>query len=486
VTASVEPRAPASTADARSAPRPDGGSRPAIARAARLAAAALLAGLPAVAALAYVLRFTVDVPYYDEWRFVPLVESWQAGTLRWADVFAQHDGHRIPVARIAVLASVHLTGWDVRAEVWAGFAFLAATALLLLRLHWRASGPATSPARRAFGALPLLLVVFSLRQWENLLGPWAVVLFGVGFFAVVAFVLVEREPRPQLAAAACAAALASLTFTNGLLVWPVVAVQLALRSWRRGAGPAAARDAAPWLLGWLAIAAAFCALYFAGFDRAPVQGAGEPWHVAQRFLAAVGASLSVDPGVITGGFAPPLFRRWGLAVPLVTGALVVALAVAALAAALRRRELPAAERVAVALALFGLGSAAMLAVGRANLSVTQALSSRYATPVVLSLAALLLLQARVAGPEGWARRARAALVLAIVVSNVVALGLEWRYGRGRRRFLRDWAEAVRSYRTATDAQLANPHFSPEQIRAWSAALERRQLSVFRARAGGSR
>ncbi|BDG07176.1 hypothetical protein [Anaeromyxobacter paludicola] len=435
--------------------------------------AALVACLPALGAALYVARSTVDVPYYDQWRFVPLLQKLADGTLGWSDLTAQHDGHRVILARLVTLASARFAGWNNLVEVWAGFACLAATAGLLLRCHWRTAPPDRPPAWRLLSALPFLSALFSLRQWENLLAPWAATAYA-GVLLVLAALWLESRERPRTAAAMATAVVASLTFTNCLLVWPLAMALPFLERWwprDRAAAPRIWRSLAVWTAG-LAI---FCAAYFRGYQLASQQLSGRTSYL-MRFLVALGTPLSYTPGVIAGGALPfdpaaavPTAALLGLAVLLSIGLSILAM----------RRTGSGDVPLLVAFAGFGVGSVLLLALGRSNLGVGQALSSRYTTWATVAVVAALFLLRAAAASRRWLRPLHAAAAIGVLATNLVAFRVEFPIGAYRGAGLARWAEVVRHYRTATDAELANPHYSPEAIREWSRILERLRLSAFR-------
>ena len=55
--------------------------------------------LPAMALLADIHRFAVNVPFMDDWQFVPLLERARNGTLTFQELWAPHDEHRLFCSR---------------------------------------------------------------------------------------------------------------------------------------------------------------------------------------------------------------------------------------------------------------------------------------------------------------------------------------------------------------------------------------------------
>ncbi len=72
-----------------------------------------------------IFRNGVDTPFWDEWDgTAPLFEKMSAGTLGFADFFAQHNEHRILCPRLIFFALGRLTHWNIRAELFVSW-FLA-------------------------------------------------------------------------------------------------------------------------------------------------------------------------------------------------------------------------------------------------------------------------------------------------------------------------------------------------------------------------
>src|SRR5438270_13475536 len=84
----------------------------------RLAVLLLIATPPLLIGL-LILRDGVDVPFWDQWDgTAPLFEKMAAGTLGFADFFAQHNEHRILFPRLIFFGLGCLTHWNIRAELF--------------------------------------------------------------------------------------------------------------------------------------------------------------------------------------------------------------------------------------------------------------------------------------------------------------------------------------------------------------------------------
>ena len=72
--------------------------------------------LPFAFLLFMVARCGFDVPYWDSWRMVSMLEKTYDGTLTFQDVWGQHNEHRMFVPWMIMLGLARLTGWNHAAE----------------------------------------------------------------------------------------------------------------------------------------------------------------------------------------------------------------------------------------------------------------------------------------------------------------------------------------------------------------------------------
>lgn len=333
----------------------------------KLPLAWLLITLPIAIATNYAYRISVDIPYFDEWTLVPLIEKWYEGHGSWYDLFQPYVAHEvsyvIPLAKGAALLSAKLFHWDVRFEIAVGFAMLLATSIIFA-MYARRIGALSSAASSVTILLPISLLLLSLRQFENLTGPWGIAFFGVIFFVMAtAYLLSQSNGLPWLIAAMVCAVLASLTFTNGLLAWPLGLAALIVQSRRL--------HAAMWVLaGAIFLSLFFSFMYvFVTYDHSKVTIG----LVFLRFFSVLGGSLSMDKSIITAGAsgtaAQPDFDMAaivGLSLFLISCFLLWVLR--------RNARLYIVPVIGV---IFSLSSCMMLAYGRADFGLGQVFSSRY-------------------------------------------------------------------------------------------------------------
>ena len=123
--------------------------------------------LPALCALQVIWTHWVAVPFWDEWDTPGAqLASYYRGTLNFAELFSQHNEHRLLFPRLVWLPMAILAGWDVRHEMLLTLCLVGLCSAGLYRLLHFSNGPAAGRAL-VFGLMNLLL--FSPRQYETFL-----------------------------------------------------------------------------------------------------------------------------------------------------------------------------------------------------------------------------------------------------------------------------------------------------------------------------
>lgn len=310
------------------------------------------------------LRFSVDVPYLDQWEFVPFLEKMTAGSLGWPDFWAQHNEHRIVFPRMIMAGLAWATHWNIYYELVVnavlGFVFF----LLMARQARRTLGNA--PGRPAWWLPLTALLLFSLSQWQNWFLGWQLQLFLSAVTACGALLLLS-SPAPSrwsLWGAVGLGFIATFSFANGLLVWGVgLALILCRMRTRRDISRIA-------LSGWLAAGTVAIALYVYGYQAPPYHGPPgltllHPWRFFEYVLVYLGQPI-INWNVRLAGSA----GAFGL---ILWSTLMI-----------RLWRDPETECITVlpylGLSLYAVGSAALTAFARSGAEGSaQALSSRYIT-----------------------------------------------------------------------------------------------------------
>src|SRR5919112_2596287 len=185
----------------------------------------LLVLIPAALPYLYVRAFGVNVVFADAWDMVLVFHKFFSGRLTFADLYAQHNEHRMFFLKGAELLLGLLTRYNNVAEMYVVVSCFLITAVVLLLAFRREIG------LPLIFFVPVALLIFSFRQYENMLFGFQINFAFTQTFGVLALFLLYVSGRKRFGKFAFVAALVSgtvATFSNaqGLLVWPVGLLQL--------------------------------------------------------------------------------------------------------------------------------------------------------------------------------------------------------------------------------------------------------------------
>ncbi len=142
--------------------------------------------LPAVLGVLYVRTFGVSVVDGDAWSVVPLFDKWSSGTLQVTDLWSQHNTHRSLFPQIVYLLLGSTTKYDNVAEMYLIQVCFLVTLLILL-LAFIGSIRIRSSGLLLF--VPVSLLIFSFRQYKNILNGYQINFAFTQTFGVLALFL---------------------------------------------------------------------------------------------------------------------------------------------------------------------------------------------------------------------------------------------------------------------------------------------------------
>ena len=118
----------------------------------------------------FILRYGVDVPYWDQWEYVGFFDHLSKGTLTLKELFSQHNEYRQLFPNIIFVCLGRLTNWNVRYEMIVIFGMAVIVSFNIFRLsELTIKG---SKWKKYLLLILANLLIFSPAQFEN----W---LFGV-------------------------------------------------------------------------------------------------------------------------------------------------------------------------------------------------------------------------------------------------------------------------------------------------------------------
>lgn len=424
----------------------------------------LLILLPAVLGFLYVRSFGVDVVRNDQWGIVDLFDKLSSGTLSISDLFSQHNEHRILFPRIVMLSLGTATEYSNVAEMYLVQACFWITLVCLL-LAFR------STIKSKFALFPLFMVpvsflVFSLRQYENMLEGFQLTFVFAQTFGVLTLYLlyVSRREIPgkgAFLAALASGTVASFSTAQGLLVWPAGLLQLLISP---GGKPTKKRSIAIWglvgLVEWIA--------YFWDY----VEPAHPPGYPPFDYLLEYPA-VGVESFLTLLGSS--LF--WQQSYAFAGGLLLAGLAVISL---LLTRKSVGEYSFWIALLFFSFLVLSFIVLGRFGLGAEQMLQSRYASFSILIGVSLYAILVKLA----LERKSRVAVSLSGILLTSMLLSVFLSYpegveaGRRQEASREKLASVLLDYESQPDESLRKLYPDPELVRDKAPVLERLGYNVF--------
>ena len=218
----------------------------------------LAALVPAIFIVICVSKYGVNVPYGDEWLMIPFLAKDHDHQLTWADLYQQHNEHRIVIPKAVYLAFARFTHWNLHAEMYFSIALCLATSAGIYQLLRRTLQ--LSQTKLLLLWIACNLFIFSPTQAENWLWGFQLQMFIPNLCLVGALLALnmDRGWTTRFSIAAVATAIATFSFGNGLLLWPTGALCLLLR-----------KERLSHVATWTALFVVIAAVYFIGYVPAP-------------------------------------------------------------------------------------------------------------------------------------------------------------------------------------------------------------------------
>jgi hypothetical protein len=311
----------------------------------------------------YVWEYGRNVPFWDDWRLVPVLAGYESADLSW--LWLQNNQHRYPVTRLAVLAIWRVTE-DFRAAMAVTALAMCALAFAMIRTARAVRG------RTSFADAFFPLALLHWGHFENLLFASQLFFVTPAVLCCGVFLVAVRDRwRGNPRALAAMGAMLVLTPLHGAM-GVVLAVPMALWAAAAGASRWRDRDApgrrdARILFGVAGLTAVVSALYFVGLEST-VEHPPSPGLLADARTALEILSNAIGPG---------RQQVWVLKGFGVLGLLVMGIGLAGAAASRRTTGRLRALAVVCCLGAFAVLVLA-IAHGRSGFGPGQGFSNRYA------------------------------------------------------------------------------------------------------------
>jgi hypothetical protein len=421
----------------------------------------LLILLPAALALLYVRGFGVSVVYFDAWPIVLLFERWSSGRLHVLHLFTLHNEHRMFFPKGVELLLGSVTKYDNVPEMYL-ILICFLTTLVFLLLAFRDN----TNKLWLILFVPVSFLVFSFRQYENMLFGFQLNFAFTQTFGVLALFLLHVSQRTSFrrstfVAALGSATVASFSVVQGLLVWPVGLLQLFVSTVERSAKKVLM---IVWGLAGLGEWIAYFIDYVKPKDHPSVLYAlAHPAEGTEYLLTLLGSSLF-----------------WQHNSALVGGSLLICFALLSLLLIYKNRKV-GEYSFWISLLLYSFLILVSVTLGRSGFGAEQALASRYTSFSILAVICVYALLVKTA----FERRSKINTVLVVALSGVILLSTATSYSKGieagsKEKASREKAAFILStYESQPDELLTkNLYPRPEIVREYAPILQRLGYNVF--------
>lgn len=193
----------------------------------------ILALLPAIILGLLILKNAVNVPFWDQWEVVNVLEAFHQGQLSFQTFFYQQNESRLSFPRIFFLSLAQLTNWDVRYEMLSSFLLACLLSHNIYRL---------SRLTLNFSQLESLLIlflsnllIFAPIQYENWLWGIQLIVFipisCVTLCVVTSYSTLSSKTKFLICASLCT--ISTFSYANGIIAWVLVYPILSIsESWK--------------------------------------------------------------------------------------------------------------------------------------------------------------------------------------------------------------------------------------------------------------
>lgn len=406
--------------------------------------------LPVFMSFNFIFRFGVNSPFWDDWDFTPIIVAFENGRFIFNALFTPHNEHLLIFPKVLILIVSHLTHFNTKAQMYCGWFLMLMGMILIFVNHLRVFGKSYLSC---LSFAPIAFLLFTLRQYENLLWGWQIPIFlSVFAFMVSVFWLDQAFSARTVISAISAAIVSTFSFGAGLAVWPAGLFVILSRALQRENRRSTIKAMALWCVAGSMTGAVYLLL---------VKNKVHETHFRPvLLLTAIGSAVTPD---VRAAFA--------------FGLMFAALFLGLVSLAMRQQIDWRSANLGLALLVFGLVGAALIVSGRSSLGEPHATTSRYTTITIMLLIGLyrLALSIRLPIVKSFALGFFIALNAAGMLSSLPDSYIMGRAYRHTRQIQR---RQLLNYRDAPDDELRLIFHTPAILRDMAQELERERLSVW--------
>ena len=419
----------------------------------------ILSIIPLFFLMKLMVQYHVELPYWDEWDLVPLIEKSFSGNLRASDFWALHMEHRMVFPKLLILGLARLTHWNLFVECLFSLGFAVATFSVI---GFQINQSQKAICEKNLWLIPAAsLFVFSIRQWKNwMMGFNLHLVMGV-FFSIAGLIILSQAKLQwkNLFIGAIFGVLAVYSHGVGFAFWGISLGLLCLGEYESQHLKSRA------LFVWFLMSFAVVGFYFLGFSKPAIhpsllEGVRQPVAWTQYFFRFLAGAL---------------FRGAGAAFAGLWGVILFFIATLKLCREPQKKQ---ASLPFFALGAFVLLNAAIAATTRVGLGIESALASRYVTISYPFWISLLVLLSMLTFDLKWARVTRSFFCALIVVLALRCSWVSQKDYAGAHELMKGLLPAV--YALEDEKALGILYYgAPDELKGRVDVLKKHRLSLFR-------
>ncbi|NET45463.1 hypothetical protein [Okeania sp. SIO2B3] len=180
---------------------------------------------PVLLLLWFLANFSVNVPYWDQWRLTPIFERVAEGNATFFDFFTVHGHHRILIPKLIITTLAFATKWNTQAEIICSVIFVIITFFAICKIAEIQFHNKNKNILHIANILVSLLL-FSLVQHQNWLWGFTLFWFLTNLCLIIAiyfiYALDNFSEKTQIFLAAISCFIGSFTLIQGLFSWLVL------------------------------------------------------------------------------------------------------------------------------------------------------------------------------------------------------------------------------------------------------------------------
>ncbi|MCL1463636.1 hypothetical protein [Argonema galeatum] len=244
--------------------------------------------IPLCILLWFIASFGINTPFWDQMEFPYIFQLVATGKANFETFFNQHNEHRIFFPKLIITALAFASKWDIRYELYTSVFLTIITFLCFYKISLNQAETGNGNIANIFTCM----LLFSLVQWENWLWGFQIAWFLINTCVAIAILILYScknwYPIVRIFLAAIFCCIASFSTAHGLMSWLALIPLVVSMSGNN-------RQKLQRILIWLGFCIISVALYSIGYQKIANPSIfyflQKPLHAVEYFFTLLGSPL---------------------------------------------------------------------------------------------------------------------------------------------------------------------------------------------------